>query len=79
MASNSPIAPSRTSSRARLQSGCSRYMNASISATPAERQPSTMCCASAELMASGFSQRTCLPAAAARNVHGACRWFGRGM
>ena len=44
-------------------------MNASISATPAVSQASTICCASAEVIANGFSHRTCLPAAAAQRPY----------
>ena len=54
-------------------------MNASINATPASRQASTMPAASPAFIASGFSHSTCLPAAAASRVHSAWRWLGRGM
>ena len=54
-------------------------MKASIMTTPAARQASTISWASAAVMPSGFSHRTCLPARAAAIVHAACRWFGRGM
>ena len=77
--SSSPIAPSATSDWTRVHSGWRRYMNASISTTPARRQPSIISPASAVVRASGFSHSTCLPAEAARSVHGACRWLGSGM
>ena len=51
--------------------GCSRYMKASISLTPACWQASTISRAAELVGASGFSQRTCLPAAAAALVHSA--------
>ncbi len=54
-------------------------MNASMRTTSARRQSSIIPAASAVSRASGFSQRTCLPAWAARRVHDACRWLGRGM
>ena len=54
-------------------------MNASINATPAASQASTICCASAEVIANGFSHRTCFPAAAACSVQTPWRWFGSGM
>ena len=54
-------------------------MNASISVTPDRSQTSIIAWASAAVIASGFSHSTCLPAAAARRVHSACRWLGRGM
>ena len=79
IASSSPMAPARTSSWARNQSGWRRYMKASISATPASRQAAIMPAASRASIASGFSHSTCLPASAARRVHSAWRWLGRGM
>ncbi len=54
-------------------------MKASISATPASRQAAIMPAASRASIASGFSHSTCLPASAARRVHSAWRWLGRGM
>ena len=54
-------------------------MNASIRRTPSPRQTSTIRSASAAVIASGFSHRTCLPARAAAIVHSAWRWFGSGM
>jgi hypothetical protein len=71
--------PKRTSSLAATQVGWWRYMKASMSTTPARWQASTMRSASADVVASGFSQRTCLPASAARMVQSAWRWFGSGM
>ena len=52
-------------------------MNASIRRTPGASAASTIRSASAAVMASGFSHRTCLPAAAAAIVHSAWRWFGQ--
>ena len=66
MASSSPIAPPRTS-----------YGAGHIGEPVHERfhqrhtggsQASTICCASADVIANGFSHRTCLPAAAACSV-----------
>ena len=74
-----PIRPDATSSRTATHDGCWRYMNASISSTPASAQASTIVCASPAVSASGFSHSTCLPARAAAIVHAAWRWFGSGM
>ena len=73
-----PMRPDATRSRTAIQDGCWRYMNASIRRTPASRQASTMPWASAAVIASGFSHRTCLPARAASMVQRACRWLGSG-
>ena len=54
-------------------------MNASMSRTPSASATATIRSASAAVMASGFSHRTCLPARAAAIVHSAWRWFGSGM
>ena len=54
-------------------------MNASIQTTPRATQWSIICSVSARVRAAGFSQRTCLPASAARVDHSAWRWFGSGM
>ena len=64
-----PIRPDATSSRTATHDGCWRYMNASISSTPASAQASTIVCASPAVSASGFSHSTCLPARAAAIVH----------
>ena len=74
-----PIRPDATSSRTATHDGWRRYMNASISRTPSASQASTIRSASAAVIASGFSHRTCLPARAAAIVHSACRWLGSGM
>ena len=65
--------------RTATQLGCSRYMNASIRTTPASSQAAIIRSASRTVVASGFSHRTCLPAAAAAIVHSACRWMGSGL
>ena len=54
-------------------------MNASIRTTPAASHARLHPSASAAVIASGFSHRTCLPARAAAIVHSAWRWFGSGM
>ena len=54
-------------------------MNASIRTTWRRRQWSTISRASAASRASGFSQRTCLPASAAAMTQGLCNSLGRGM
>jgi len=51
-------------------------MNGTAATTPAARASSTSSAASALLVASGFSQMTCLPALRAIRTNGACRWFG---
>src|SRR5665647_2863152 len=51
-------------------------MNGTAATTPAARASSTSSAASALLVASGFSQMTCLPALSAIRTNGACRWFG---
>ncbi len=51
---------------------------ASHSTTPASSHAAAIASASAADVASGFSHRTCLPAAAARRVHSRCRAFGSG-
>jgi hypothetical protein len=71
--------PDATISRATTHDGWWRYMNASISATPARSAAAIIVSASAAVSASGFSHRTCLPASAAAIAHGAWRWFGSGM
>ena len=71
---------SRRPPAARLTRACWgwwRYMNASISSTPASEQAAAIRSTSAARRLSGFSQRTCLPAAAARIVHSACSAFGQ--
>ncbi|MDT4860726.1 hypothetical protein FQZ97_953010 [compost metagenome] len=69
--------PARTSSRARSHCGWWRTMKASsISTLDAE---SFTLRASSALRAKGFSHSTCLPAAAAANVIGTCRWLGSGL
>ena len=62
--------PDATSSRTAIHDGCWRYMNASISRTPGLARRRRPCaCASAAVIASGFSHSTCLPARAAAIVH----------
>jgi hypothetical protein len=53
-------------------------MNASISRTPSFAQVRTISSASAAVIASGFSHKTCFPARAAAIVHAACSLLGRG-
>ncbi len=43
--------------------GWNRYTNGTVATTPASFAAASMASASAELVASGFSQTTCLPAA----------------
>ena len=69
----SPMRPSRMSRRTSSHCGCVRTMNASAIVTPLRSRASTSARASAALSAIGFSQSTCLPASAARIVHGTCR------
>ncbi len=76
---SSPIAPERTSSTARSHCGFERAMNASPITTPVRSRAASSVRASSALSATGFSQRTCLPASAARIDHGTCRWFGSGL
>ena len=52
-----------------------RTGNAVISFTPARSHASIIACASSTLVASGFSQSTCLPASAAAIVISLCRTF----
>ena len=54
-------------------------MNASMSSTPSLAAVSTICWASVDDRAIGFSHSTCLPAFAAAVAHSRWRWFGRGM
>ena len=78
-ARSSPIRPDITSSLTASHVGWSRYMNASISRTPASSHAAIMRSASAASIASGFSHSTCLPAPAAAIVHGACKSLGSGL
>ncbi len=50
-----------------------------MTTTPADLAASATSAASASFEANGFSQSTCLPAAIARSVHGACSEFGSGL
>ena len=65
--------PRRGGDETSTHSGCSRYMNASMSFTPDRFAASIISAASSLLVASGFSQSTCLPAAAAAIVHSGWR------
>jgi hypothetical protein len=52
---------------------------ASMTTRPAASVASATRSASAALDANGFSHSTCLPAAIARSVHGACSELGSGL
>ncbi|TMD03084.1 MAG: hypothetical protein E6J03_08300 [Chloroflexi bacterium] len=76
---SSPSSPSRATATAARCRGWKAVMYASINRTPASPQAACIARASSPLQASGFSQSTCRPAAAARSVQRRWRPFGRGM
>src|SRR2546427_4107374 len=71
-----PMSPRAVISRARRYSGKKRSTCATSSRTPAVRQAAIMRRPSPTVRAIGFSQITCLAAAAARRVNSACRCVG---
>ena len=67
-ASGAPTVPALTASRSAIVDGMKRTGKAVCSLTPLRSQASTIAWASATVVASGFSQSTCLPALAAAIV-----------
>ncbi len=66
MTRTSPMASAASSSRTRAIWGWHRYMNASMKKTSSARTTSSTRSSSRAFMVTGFSQRMCFPARAAR-------------
>ncbi len=74
-ANTSPSRPASTDARNRPYDGAKRTGYAIIRITPAASQAASMASPSATSVASGFSQSTCAPTAAARSTSPRCRAF----